>query len=695
LTIAEPMDSKHESTPTAVQLPQNLGIEISYDALEKIAKKAFTRRGEGVHWTCRPDQELPVKISLNPNDPASHTPITVVEQFQECCDKYGSNKAMRVERDGKWIDWTYEQYFDDSCRVAKALIKLGLTQFGSTVIMGFNCPEWFMANMGSIFAGGIASGIYTTNGIEATHYIADHCKAQVAFVENEVQTEKFLAKKSELPNLKYIVQWGGTIKPGVEGLMSWASFMQLGSTQQRDSELLGRKLQDRIAQQKPGNCCTLIYTSGTTGKPKAVMLSHDNVTWTARTVTPILQLKENERMVSYLPLSHIAAQLTDIHGPMQLGGTVCFAKPDALKGSLVETLQAVRPTIFLGVPRVWEKIEEKMRAVGAANTGLIKKIGDWAKGVGLEASRAKLDGKAPSFMYYPARKIVFDKIKAKLGLEHCKLCATAAAPISKKTLEYFMSLDLILHDLYGMSESSGPQTINFPGFNRIGTVGRAIPGAEMRLDRMSKQGEGEICMRGRHVFMGYLYNPEATLKTIDENGWLHSGDLGSIDSEGYLRITGRIKELIITAGGENVPPVLIEAAIKAAAPALSNAVVIGDQRKFLSALLSLKCEVDANGVPTDTLMAEALALAKAVGSSATTVSEAIVCPKIKQAIERAISKVNQDATSRAQYIRKWTLIAKDFSQAGGELTPTMKLKRRVVNQKYAEAIEAMYRESKL
>jgi len=667
-----------------VELPTNLGVEISFEALQSLAQKAFEKRGQGVHWTSRPDQELPVKVSLDPNDPSSHTPITVIEQFEECVGKYGGQKAMSVEREGKWVTWTYEQYFDDCCRVAKSLLKLGLTRFGTTVIMGFNSPEWFLADIGTIFAGGIASGIYTTNGVEATHYIADHCKAQVAFVEDDVQVQKFLACRDRLPNLKAIVQWSGTPKANVPGLISWAEFMRLGES---ESDAL---LQQRISQQKPGHCCTLIYTSGTTGKPKAVMLSHDNVTWTARTCTPLLGLNNNERIVSYLPLSHIAAQLTDLHGPFCVGGGIYFARPDALKGSLVETLAKVRPTVFLGVPRVWEKIEEKMRAVGAANTGIVKKIGDWAKGVGLEASKAKLAGKSPSLMYYPAQKIVFNKIKAKLGLDACRLCASGAAPISKKTLEYFMSLDIILHDLYGMSESSGPHSINLPGFNKIGTVGRAMPGAEMRLDRKDKKGEGEICMRGRHVFMGYLYNEAATMKTLDENGWLHSGDLGRIDEDGYLKITGRIKELIITAGGENVPPVLIEAAIKAACPAISNAVVIGDKRKYLSCLVTLKTEVDENGVPNNKLAAEALALAKTVGSSATTVEEATKCQKIRASIQAAIDKVNNDATSRAQQIRKWSMLPKDFSLDGGELTPTMKLKRRVVNQKYSQQIEAMY-----
>jgi len=634
-TRAPTCTSVREIMDPKVELSSNLGVEISFEAVQKLAQKAFAKPGKGIHWTTQLDQELPVKVALHPNDPASHTPITVVEQFQECVAKYGSFTALRVERDGKWIEWTYDQYYHDCCRFGKSLLKLGMNRFDTTVIMGFNSPEWFIADIGTILAGGVASGIYTTNGVEATHYIAEHSKAKFAFVDTAEQVDKFLACRSKLPHLRLIVQWSGEVRKGVPGLMSWEEFLALGD-KYSDS-----KHQARMAEQKPGQCCTLIYTSGTTGNPKAVMLSHDNVTWTSRTVVPTLNLKGEERLVSYLPLSHIAAQMVDLHGPFNIGGSVSFARPDALKGSLVETLVAVRPTVFLGVPRVWEKIEEKMRAIGKANTGLIKKIGDWAKGVGLQSSRAKLAGKSPPYCYWPAQKIVFDQIKAKLGLDACKLCGTAAAPISKKTIEYFMSLDIILHDLYGMSESSGPHTINLPGFNKIGTVGRSLPGVVTRLDRKNKDGEGEICIWGRHVFMGYLYNEEATMKTIDSSGWLHSGDLGKVDSEGYLRITGRIKELIITAGGENIPPVLIEKQIKEKLPAISNAVVIGDKRKYLSCLLTLKCEVDEKGNPLDTLAGDALALAKEVGSEAKTVTAAAKCPKIAKAIQIGIDKVSK------------------------------------------------------
>jgi long-chain-fatty-acid--CoA ligase ACSBG len=364
--------------PKESKISANTGVEISLEALEKMASLAYKKRGQGIHWTSSPDMELPVKVALDPNDSSSQTPITVIECFQECVAKHGSATAMRVERDGKWQEWTFEEYFDDCCRIAKSLIKIGLSRFGCCVVMGFNSPEWFLADLGTIFAGGIASGIYTTNGVEATHYIAEHCRAEVAFVENDEQVQKFLACREKLPHLKAIVQWSGPVRKNVPGLMSWGEFLGIGESV---NDVL---LQDRITAQKPGHCCTLIYTSGTTGKPKAVMLSHDNVTWTARTTCPLLQLGDNERIVSYLPLSHIAAQLTDLHGPLVIGGCVSFARPDALKGSLVETLNAVRPTVFLGVPRVWEKIEEKMRAVGAANTGVIKRIGDWAKGVGLQ-----------------------------------------------------------------------------------------------------------------------------------------------------------------------------------------------------------------------------------------------------------------------------------------------------------------------
>ena len=317
---------------------------------------------------------------------------------------------------------------------------------------------------------------------------------------------------------------------------------------------------------------------------------------------------EPQRIVSYLPLSHVAAQLVDIHGPMHMASTTYFAQPDALQGSLVQTLSEVRPTQFLGVPRVWEKIEEKVRSYIFVLLLLMRNgldASDWCCWLGSETTYrcmgktswtgrygwrrytlfkhnninvgtiAKLNNKSLPWGWHVANKLVFENVKKALGLDACKLSFTAAAPIGKKTMEYFMSLDNPLYEVYGMSECSGPHTVNVPGACKVGTVGVALHGVEIKLADMDAKNNGEICMRGRHVFMGYLHNSDATMGSIDEEGWLHSGDVGALDTDGFLKITGRIKELIITAGGENVPPVCIEDIVKEELPAVSNVMVIG------------------------------------------------------------------------------------------------------------------------
>lgn len=649
-------------------------------------KRQTSGGAEGVLWTTDPSVELPIKISTDRNNPASAKPFTVIEMMENAVKAQGKTAAMKVERDGKWQEWTYEQYYADVKKFAKSLLALGFQRHEAVSIMGFNSPEWFISDLGAIFAGGIAAGIYTTNGPEAAFYVAQHSDSGVVVVEDEEQLNKFLQVRDRLPKLRAIVMWTGTPNKDLKNVYSWASFMMLGNV------VSDQSLQERMDYQKPGHCCTLIYTSGTTGNPKAVMLSHDNLTWTASVCVLMLDFTNNERLVSYLPLSHIAAQMTDLHGPISIGGTVFFAKPDALKGSLVSTLSQVRPTFMMGVPRVWEKIEEKMRSVGAGNTGVKKALGDWAKGVGLQGNYNLLEGKPLPWGWNVANTIVFKNIKKALGLDACKIRATGAAPITLATLEYFMSLDMPLFELYGMSESSGPHSVSFPGSVKMGCVGRTMPGVETWIAHPDAKTQGEICMRGRHVFMGYMKDKISTNNTIDQEGWLHSGDLGVVDKDGFIKITGRIKELIITAGGENIPPVLIEDSLKAEVPAISNTMLIGDKRKFLACLITLKTEPDATGNPTDKLFAASLDLAKAVGSTATTVGEALKCKEYMKAIQDGVNRCNKQAISKAQYISKWTLLLNDFTIASDELTPTMKLKRRVVAEKYATVIEKMYEE---
>ncbi|NXY20577.1 ACBG2 ligase, partial [Atrichornis clamosus] len=571
-------------------------------------------------------------------------------------------------------------------------LQLGLERFHGVGILGFNSAEWFIADIGAILAGGFAVGIYTTNSPEACHYVAENCSANVIVVENHKQLLKILEIEDRLPHLKGIIQYGEEIKEKRPNLYSWREFLQLGR------DVPDSRLREVIAAQKPNQCCTLIYTSGTTGQPKGVMLSHDNLTWTAAAAGRFISLTDakerQEQVVSYLPLSHIAAQMSDIWSAMTFGVQVFFAQPDALKGSLVETLREVRPTAFLGVPRVWEKMEEKMKSVGMKSSALRRKVASWAKGVGLQTNLKRMNGCSEVPVNFRlARQLVYRKVRKAIGLDRCTKCYTGAAPITRETLEFFLSLNIPVLELYGMSESSGPHTISLPHAFKLSSCGKELMGCHTLIHKPDRDGIGEICFSGRHIFMGYLNMEEKTKEAIDEDGWLHSGDLGKHDKDGFLFITGRIKELIITAGGENIPPVPIEDAVKNAVPIISNAMLVGDKAKFLAMLVTLKCVVDADtGEPGDDLTPEALEYCQKLGSKATKVSE-IISSKDKAiyaAIQKGISAVNEGAVSNAQRVQKWVLLEKDFSLFGGELGPTMKLKRAVVAQKYQDQIAQFY-----
>ena len=433
-----------------------------------------------------------------------------------------------------------------------------------------------------IIFSGFAAGIYTTNTPEACEHCASNCKAQIWVVEDQKQLDKVLKIRDNLPHLKTIIQYTG--KPTVEGVLSWEEAMAIGRKEPNN------QLEDRLRRIAVNQCCTLIYTSGTTGVPKGVMLSHDNVTWTA--YANLVNIDANfgkELFVSYLPLSHIAAQMADIYLTMSTGGTAVFAQPDALKGTLVDTLKEARPTRFLGVPRVWEKMYEKMMLIGRKTTGIKRTIATWAKSVGAETNRRREQQNftKPSG-YSIANKIVFKKIKAALGLDRCVLFLSGAAPIAPEIINYFHSLDICLTDIYGMSESTGPHTSGLPTSFKIGSPGKSVPGCSTLIDNPDSEGNGEIMMGGRNVCMGYLMMEEKTHEAINDDGWLHTGDVGRLDEDGFLFITGRIKEILITAGGENIPPVLIEDTLKGELPCISNAMLIGDKRKFLSILLTLK-----------------------------------------------------------------------------------------------------------
>lgn len=586
---------------------------------------------------------------------------------------------------------SFQQYYDQCCAFAKALLHIGLERYEGVSIIGFNSVEWAVADVGAIFAGGVAAGIYTTNSPPACEYIVKHSDSAVVVCDGVKQLEKFLAIEKNLPKLKALVMWNDEVPAGIQSTVpvySFNDFVKLGAN------VADERLLQVMDSQRPGQCCTLIYTSGTTGDPKAVMISHDNLIWTIRSVMDMIkrsyshEMNNTDRLVSYLPMSHIAAQLIDIWLPVCGGLQLYYAQPDALKGSLGHTLKEVRPTFFFGVPRVWEKIAEKMWEIGAQTTGIKRRIADWAKDKGKQKSEMAQYGKSGGVPcgFGVANAVVLMRVKEALGLDQCIAQFSGAAPISREVVDYFGTLDLPVYEFFGQSEATGPQTCSMRGSWKTATCGRTIDGSSTKV----VPGTDEMIFSGRNIMMGYLKGEQQTKETIDEDGWLHSGDCGKIDEDGFMSITGRIKELIITAGGENVPPIIIEDTIKEEIPLVSNVMVVGDRRKFLASLFTLRVTVDSEGQPTDKLDAKALTILKEIGSSATTVAEAKTDPKVKEYLDAGLKRANARATSRAQNVGKYHILDTDFSIGGNELTPTLKLKRKVVHDKYEDVIDSLY-----
>jgi len=638
------------------------------------------------------DGAVKIQFSGEPGQIKAMPAVSVMEFFDRAVKKHGSRVAMKVERDEKWISWTYNEYYQEVKTAAKAFIKLGLEQYNGVGILGFNSPEWLFSDLGAIHAGGLACGIYTTNNPEACQYVCSDANCNIVVVENDVQLQKILQVWDKLPALKAVVQYLGEISEKRDNVYSWNEFMEMGRAENED------ELNKRMNNQAPNKCCSLIYTSGTTGNPKGVMLSHDNILCATEgvveTLHPTIDVNSTyqETCISYLPLSHIAAQMTDLYIPVRAGAVVWFARPDALKGSLRDTLLLARPTLFVGVPRVFEKFEEALKGIGAKTKGMKKKLADWAKGVALKGNQNKEVGSSVPFGWTIATGVL-KRVSKALGLDRAKMIFTAAAPISKSTLQYFQSINVPLYEIYGMSETGGALTIGTPGNSRITSIGKIMPEADYKIGNPDEDGSGELCFRGRMNFMGYLNNAEKTKETIDDDSWLHSGDVGKVDEDGYFYITGRIKELIITAGGENIAPVPIEDNIKAECPLIGTAMVIGDKRKFLSCLFTCQVEIDIDtGLPRDVLLASAQAYLKSLGLECTKPEELTTdMPEaLKTAIQTAVNNANKKAVSNAARVQKWKLLPLEFTTAGGELGPTQKLRRPHVMKMYKETIDEFY-----
>ena len=560
-----------------------------------------------------------------------------------------SQIAYQAKVDGRWQPTTWKTYADQVRTVARALIALGMPRKGTVAILGFNRPEWVIFDHAAMMAGGAPAGIYTTSSPDEVHYIIDHAEAHVVLVEDAAQLAKVKARRADLPKLRWIVVMRGATATGGD-VLTWDELLARGEAGPNDAELDARL--DAI---QPDDLATLIYTSGTTGPPKGVMLSHKNLAWTSRLTVDLAGRPEGEVSVSYLPLSHIAEQMCTVHMPATGGSTVWFAEaidkvPDAIKEA--------RPTAFFGVPRIWEKFQAALAAKLGEVTGAKKALLTWARGVNTRVHGYRDRGEplplALAAQYRLADKVVLGKLKAAMGLDRARELVSGAAPIAPDVLAFFQSIDLPIREIYGQSEGTGPTSYNLPGKTRIGTVGPPLPGVEVKLGA-----DGEILVRGPNVFLGYYKEPEATTDAL-RDGFLCSGDLGAFDKDGFLSITGRKKEIIITAGGKNIAPKNIEAALKQS-PLIGEAVVIGDRRKYLTVLLTLDDAVAGKLQPA----------------------------AIQSAIQARIDEVNQ-TLARVEQVKKFAILPRPFGIDTGELTPTMKIKRKVVANKFAREIDAMY-----
>ena len=586
---------------------------------------------------------------------------TIVHRLQEQAKAKGSKPAYYVKENGSWHPTSWAEYGKQVKDAAKSLIALGFKPGEVVTILGFNTPEWVIFDLAGMTAGGAAAGVYTTNSPQEVQYIVDHCDSPFLLLEDEGQWAKVEEELDNLPKLRKVIMMKGAPKIDHELVMSWDDFMKVGESVD-DAEV-----DARMAALKEDDLATLIYTSGTTGPPKGVMLSHKNLYFTSIVSVELFGINDTDSSLSYLPLSHIAEQMFSIHGPINVGWTVYYAESPT---AIAENLKETEPTIVFGVPRVWERFYNGVSARLNEATGARARLVAWARGVGSQMTNLSNQGKQPSgllqFQYNLADRLVFSRLREALGLANMRVCASGAAPISKEILEFFGSLGIPIYEIYGQSEDSGPTSINFPGNTKFGTVGKPIPGMDVKIAE-----DGEVLAAGPNVFLGYFKNQAATDSTLID-GYLYSGDLGSIDEDGFLSITGRKKEIIITSGGKNIAPANIEAALKDQ-ELINDAIIIGDQRKFLSALLTLEPEAlarfaDANGLSGENLHED---------------------PKVVAAVEESVNEVNK-MFARVENVRRFRVLPMPFSVEGGELTPTLKLKRRIVYKKYGETIEGIY-----
>jgi long-chain acyl-CoA synthetase len=578
--------------------------------------------------------------------------------------------AMRMKDYGIWHDITWAEYYENVKKVAMGLHALGVKRGDHVAIVGENKPEWLFSAMGVMSLGGIFVGVYTTNPVAECEYVVGHSESVAFFCEDEEQFDKALACRERTPHLKKMVVWDmeGLRHFNDPMLMSFDDLLLLGDKTEKDNPGLFERI---VSEGKSEETASIIYTSGTTGPPKGAMIAHKNYLWISEQNEKITKMSIDDETISFLPLNHVYEQIFDLMMHMRVGHIVNFTENT---DTVMNDLRNVSPTLFHAVPRIWEKYHSAIVLKMADATWLKRTIFNTAYKIGSTYNTRKLAKKSIPFYLFIAYWIsyfsVFWKLKERLGFDRVRLGISGAAPISHEILKFFQSIGIPIREGYGLTETTGITHISDEEHFKLGTVGRSLPESEVKIAE-----DGEILIRHGGIFQGYFKEPEATAQAM-EGGWFHTGDVGEVDEEGYLKITDRKKDLIITAGGKNVAPQYIENLLKYS-PYITDAVVIGDKRKFITALIV----IDEENV---------VKYAQDHKVQYTTFASLTRTEEVIKLITDEVNKVNKQI-ARVENIRKLRLLDKKLYTEDGEVTPTMKVKRKAIAEQYKDIIEEMYK----
>jgi long-chain acyl-CoA synthetase len=583
---------------------------------------------------------------------------TIADLLPRAVEMYGTAVAVKYKDGDRWIDRTFDEVREIVRPLAFGLVTLGIEKGDRVAILGNTRPEWTYFDFAALSIGATVVPIYQTNSPEECRYVLENSDSKVVIVEDAEQLEKVRQVRDQLPQLEQIVLMTGS----AEGAISMDELAGKGAG---GDDATWKTLYEAVT---PEDICTFIYTSGTTGPPKGCIISHGNYRAMLDMVNGVSVIEDEDLTYLYLPLAHSFALLIQL-GSFDLGTTIAYWERDPLK--ILPNLAEVKPTYFPSVPRIFEKIYTAATSGMEKEGGLKKAIFDWSIKVGAKMREAERSGRKPGFLlqrsYAFADQKVLSKIRNLFG-GRIRLAVSGAAPINPEILRFFDAAGVLVLEGWGMTETSTAATISTPEDFKVGTIGKPFPGCEVKI-----ADDGEILVKGPNVFQGYHKNPEATSETIVD-GWLHTGDIGEIESDGFIKITGRKKDIIITAGGKNITPANLEAEIKQH-PLVSQCVVVGDRRPYLVALVTLDPEEAVKYAQENNLPEDPAQLAQN--------------PDVKAAIEAHVEKINQNF-ARVEQVKKISILPHDLTQETGELTPTLKVKRAVVAQKHEDAIEQLY-----